>query len=51
MIFNWTVIDMNDDMFEISYGIAGRPMLRLIAESVTSSLNTVKDDILNFFRP
>jgi len=28
MIFNSTVIDMNGDMFEISYDYSGCPMLR-----------------------
>ena len=48
-ICNSIIIEMYDDMFRISYGFTGCQMLRLIADSVTSSLRTGKDDILNFY--
>ncbi len=49
MIFNSTVIEMYDDKFWISYSFWGCQSLKYIADVVTGSLKTGKDDILNFY--
>ena len=45
---NSTAIEMHDDIIRVSHGFDGCQMLEYIADSVTSSQRTGKDDITNF---
>ena len=50
MIFNSTVIEINDDKFLISYVFKSCQMLERIAASITGDQGAGINDISNFFR-
>jgi len=46
---NPTVMEICDDMIRVSHGFKDCQMIRFIADRVTSSMKTERDDILNFY--